>query len=80
MSLAEKADVLATVDIPFLRESIEARLDTLAAELHMQWLAFNSELKQGKLTHLEYDKDTQKLIWRKPKGEHQKTREVLFSE
>ncbi|GAB6852823.1 hypothetical protein JCM10599A_66270 [Paraburkholderia kururiensis] len=36
--------------------------------------------KQGKLTHLEYDKDTQKLIWRKPKSENQKVREQAFYE
>ncbi|TPG87735.1 Tn3 family transposase [Pseudomonas caspiana] len=80
VSLAEKADVLAEMDIPFLREPIEAQLDALTAELRMQWLAFNRELRQGKLTHLEYDKDTQKLIWRKPKGENQKARELLFYE
>jgi hypothetical protein len=46
VSLAEKADVLATMDIPFLHEPIEAQLDALTAQLHMQWLAFNRELKQ----------------------------------
>ncbi len=51
-----------------------------SAELHAQWLAFNRELKQGKLTHLEYDKNTQTLIWRKPKGEKQKAREQAFYE
>lgn len=32
------------------------------------------------VTHLEYDKDTQKLTWRKPKGENQKVREKAFYE
>jgi TnpA family transposase len=80
VSLDEKADVLAQMDIPFLRQPINAQLDALAAELHTQWLAFNRELKQGKLTHLEYDKDTQKLTWRKPKGENPKAREKVFYE
>ncbi len=80
ISLDEKTDALAQMDVPFLRQSVDAQLDTLAAELHAQWLAFNRELRQGKLTHLEYDKDTQKLIWRKPKGENQKTREQAFYE
>jgi hypothetical protein len=61
VSMAEKADVLAQMDIPFLRRPIETRLETLTAELHSQWLAFNRELKQGKLPHLEYDKGAQKL-------------------
>ena len=49
----EKADILAQMDIPFLRRPIEAQLDVLKKELHTQWLAFDRELKQGKLTHLE---------------------------
>ena len=80
VSLNDKADVLAQMDISFLRQPVDAQLDALAAELHAQWLAFNRELKQGKLTHLEYDKDSQKLTWRKPKGENQKARDKSFYE
>jgi hypothetical protein len=80
VSMDEKAAVLAQMDIPFLRQPVNAQLDALGAELRAQWLAFNRELKQGKLTHLEYDKDTQKLTWRKPKGENQKAREKAFYE
>src|SRR6516164_9575243 len=74
----EKAAVLAQMIIPFLRQPVDAQLDALTAELHAQWLALNRELKQGQLTHLEYDKDTQTLTWRKPKGENQKAREQAF--
>jgi TnpA family transposase len=80
VSLDEKADVLTQMDIPFLREPIEVQLDALTTELRTQWLAFNREIKQGKLTHLEYDRDTQKLTWRKPKGENRKAREQAFYE
>nr|WP_315255916.1 Tn3 family transposase [uncultured Duganella sp.] len=80
VSMDEKADALAQMDIPFLRQPIKAQLDVLTAELRAQWLAFNTELKQGKLTHLGYDKDTKKLIWRKPKVENQKVREKGFYE
>jgi len=76
----EKAAVLAQMIIPFLRQPVDAQLDALTAELHAQWLALNRELKQGQLTHLEYDKDTQTLTWRKPKGENQKAREQAFYE
>jgi hypothetical protein len=68
VSMEEHAQELAQMDIPFLRQPVETQLDALASELNKQWRAFNRELKQGKLTHLEYDKDTQKLTWRKPKG------------
>ena len=80
VSMDEKADVPAQMDIPFLRQPVNSQLDALGAELHTQWLAFNRELKQGKLTHLEYNKDTQKLTWRKPKGENPKAREKVFYE
>ena len=68
------------MNISFLRQPVDAQLDALTVELRAQWLAFNRELKQGKLTHLDYDKDTQALIWRKPKGENQKVREQAFYE
>lgn len=80
VSVEQKADVLAQMEISFLRQPADAQFDALAAELHAQWLAFNRELKQGKLTHLEYDQNTQKLTWRKPKGENQKARDKAFYE
>lgn len=80
VSLDEKADVLAQMDIPFLRQPIEAQINALKTELHAQWLAFNRELKQGKLTHLEYDKETQKLTWHKPKVDKHPAREQAFYE
>jgi TnpA family transposase len=80
VSMDDKADALAQMDIPFLRQPIDAQLDTLTVELRAQWLAFDNELKQGKLTHLDYDKDTKKLIWRKPKGDNQKVSEQAFYE
>ena len=80
ISMDDKAGALAQMDIPFLRQPVDAQLNALTLELSAQWLAFNRELKQGQLTHLDYDKDTKKLIWRKPKGENQKIRELGFYE
>ena len=80
VSIDEKADTLAHMDIPFLRQPVDAQLDAQTAELHTQWMAFNRELKHGKLTHLDYDKDTQTLTWRKPKDENQKVREQTIYE
>ncbi|MCC8471600.1 Tn3 family transposase [Xanthomonas phaseoli] len=80
VSLDENADVLAPMDIPFLREPIEAQLIALTAELRTQWLAFNRELKQGKLKHLDYGKATQTLTWRKPKSENHKAHEQALYE
>ena len=81
VSMEEKANILAQMDIPFLRQPIEAQLDALRAELHEQWLAFSRYLKQGKLTHLEYGKDTQTLTWHKPKaGKHPPREPVLYEQ
>lgn len=61
----EQSAVLAEMKIPFLQKPIKAQLKALSGELHRQWKAFNRELKQGKLKHLEYDTETRKLNWHK---------------
>ena len=76
----EQTEVLAQMDIPFLRSPIETQLTALTAALHAQWLAFNRELKQGKLAHLVYDQETQTLTWRKPKADTQPAHEQAFYE
>ncbi|WP_251268931.1 hypothetical protein, partial [Enterobacter hormaechei] len=59
----EQSAVLAEMKIPFMQKSIKTQLKALSGELHRQWKAFNRELKQGKLKHLEYDTETRKLNW-----------------
>lgn len=76
----EQAAVLAEMKIPFLQKSIKTQLKALSSELHRQWKAFNRELKQGKLKHLEYDKDTQKLTWHKSMISRHKAQEKRFYE
>ncbi|HZC78450.1 MAG TPA: Tn3 family transposase, partial [Ktedonobacterales bacterium] len=80
VSLDDKADVLSQMDIPWLRQPIEAQLNALATELGAQWLAFNRELRQGKLKHLDYDSQTKTLTWRKPEADQHATREEAFYE
>jgi Tn3 transposase DDE domain len=58
-------DVLSQMDIPWLRRPIETQLNALATELRAQWLAFDRELRQGKLKRLDYDSQTKTLTWRK---------------
>lgn len=55
VSLGKMPTVLQQLDIPWVRQPIEAQLKVLAEELHRLWLAFDSDLRQGKLKHLEYD-------------------------
>ena len=78
--LDEKANVLSQMDIPWLRQPIDAQLGALSAELRTQWRAFNRELRQGKLKHLDYDSETKALTWRKPKSDKTAEREKAFYE
>jgi TnpA family transposase len=78
VSLIEQADVLGQMDIPWLRQSIEEQLVALTDELRTQWLAFNRELRQGKLKHLDYDRKSKKLTWRRPKADKHTSREKAF--
>ncbi len=68
------------MNIPFLQKPIKTQLKVLESELHRQWKAFNRELKQGKLKHLEYDKETQKLTWHKSVVSRNKEQNKRFYE
>ena len=74
----EQAAVLAEMNIPFLQNPVKSQLKALESELHRQWKAFNRELKQGKLKHLEYDKGTQKLTWHKSVVSRHKAQDTHF--
>jgi Tn3 transposase DDE domain/Domain of unknown function (DUF4158) len=80
VSMDSKADVLNQMDIPWLRQPIDAHLEELTAELHEQWLAFNRELRLGKLKHLDYDSESQTLLWHRPKADNDAAREDAFYE
>ena len=70
VSLDAQADVLRQMDIPWLRQPLSSQLAALAAELQAQWQAFNRALRQGKLTHLDYERETKTLTWRRPKADN----------
>lgn len=76
----EQAAALAEMNIPFLQKPVKTQLKALASELHRQWKAFNRELKQGKLKHLEYHKETQKLTWHKSVVSYHKAQKKRFYE
>lgn len=69
VSLERKAEVLKHLDIPWLRQSVDAALDALFAELGKQWRCFDRELRQGKLKHLEFDQILKTLTWHRPKAD-----------
>ena len=72
VSMEAKADALKALDIPWLRQPVDVTLDALFADLDTQWRAFDEELRNGKLKHLEFDSDRQKLTWHRPKADKDK--------
>ena len=64
-----KADALKTLDIPWLLQPVDVALDTLFVELDTQWREFDSELRSGKLRHVEFSPDRQTLTWHSPKAD-----------
>jgi len=86
VSLEAKADVLGQLDIPWLRQPIGRQLEAPSAKLHEQWLAFNRELRQGKLKHFDYDSEfdydgeTGTLPWHRPKADNDAAQQDSFYE
>ena len=72
VSLEAKAEALKALYIPWLRQPVDQTLDALFVELDAQWRAFDSELRSGKLKHLEFDPVKQTLTWHRPKADKDK--------
>ena len=78
VSVDEKADVLRQLDIPWLRRPIDEALESLFAELHQLWTAFDRDLRRGRLKHLEYNSANKTLSWHKPKTNNQEAVQTGF--
>lgn len=74
----KQAEALQQLDIPWVREPLDARLAALSAELGEQWQAFNRELRCGQLKHLDYDDATETLTWHQPKAEDDVEKQEAF--
>jgi TnpA family transposase len=69
VALDRKAEALKALDIPWLRQSVDANLDSLFTELDTLWRSFDNELREGKLKHLDFDPVKKTLIWHRPKAD-----------
>lgn len=69
VALDRQTAVLKELDIAWLKHSVDAALDAKFAELDKQWRAFDRELRQGKLKHLDYDPERKTLVWHRPKAD-----------
>lgn len=76
--MEQKEEVLAQLDIPWLRQSVDVQLDALCTELSDLWKMFDRELRQGKLKHLDYDSATKTIIWHKPKADKEEALQSGF--
>ena len=68
LSIKEKEIIIKQLNIPWFQTPITQQLDSLFAELHEQWISFNTALRQGKLKHLDFDEKNQLLTCRKPRA------------
>jgi TnpA family transposase len=78
VALDRTAEALRDLDSPWLRQPVDATLDDLCAELHRLWLAFDRDLRQGKLKHLEYDAGRKTLSWRHPRIDREEALQAGF--
>jgi TnpA family transposase len=72
VSMEAKSEALKALDVPWMRKPVDETLDALFVELDAQWRAFDSELRAGKLKHLDFDVDKKTLIWHRPKADKDK--------
>jgi TnpA family transposase len=78
VSVEQKGEALKGLDIPWLRQPLDAELEGLTGELHDLWRSFDRELRQGKLKHLDYDPVHQKLSGRKPRLDKEEELQTNF--
>lgn len=79
-SANEKGALEQPLDIPALKNPIKKLLDDRIAELHTQWMRFNTDFTEGKLKHLFYDEKTQTLHLKKTKAERDEEAQYRFYE
>ena len=63
------AAILQTLTIPWVTNPAEARIDELYTALDQQWKGFDQDLRDGRLTHIDFNPERKSLTWRRPKTE-----------
>jgi TnpA family transposase len=80
VSADRQASAFELLDIPWTRKPLVEQLSELTAELHGQWLAFDSELRAGQLAHLDYDEASSTLTCRRPKAEDDGEQDAFYDQ
>ena len=80
VSADRQAAALEQLDIPWTRRPLAEQLSELTTELHAQWLAFDTELRDGQLAHLDYDEASSTLTCRRPKAEDDGEQDAFYEQ
>jgi len=80
VSAERQAQALEQLDIAWLRQPIDAHLAALSVNLSEQWRAFDAELREGKLTHLDFDPASRTLTFRAPKAVDDEPKEAFYEQ
>jgi TnpA family transposase len=75
-----QVEAFEQLDIRWVRQPLDERLAALGTELHEQWLAFDRELREGALPHLDYDAATATLTCRRPRAENDGKPESFYEQ
>jgi hypothetical protein len=52
-------------------KSAGARIDELCTKLDREWEGFDEDLREGRLTHINFDPERKSLTWRRPKADRE---------
>ncbi|MCC2645517.1 MAG: Tn3 family transposase, partial [Burkholderiales bacterium] len=66
LSPEAELEALSKLNLPIFHNSCDKTLDKLTTELEDLWYIFNKKLKKAEFKHLEYDKDNQEILVKKP--------------
>jgi TnpA family transposase len=80
VSPGQQTRALEQLDIAWLTQPIDVQLATLSANLREQWQAFDAELREGKLTHLDFDPASRSLTFRTPKAVGDEPKEAFYEQ
>lgn len=69
VSPEKTAAILQTLTIPWVTNPAGARIDELCAALDQQWKGFDQDLRDGRLTHIDFDPERKSITWRRSKAE-----------
>lgn len=81
--LIDKDNLRKQLDLPVLQIPIREQLQSLSNEVKELWQIFDKKLKQGELSHLEFNNQTKEFTWHRlqiDKNEEEENRNQFYSQ